>query len=212
MQVSPTTGAAIPYTEGGETAAPTTPVTGTPAVPTAGNLVPGVLPEQPVSGGGRAIPGVAPEAAPPALPTPEAAPGAGGGVAGPGGVVAPSPVPTGTPNANAAEVWAGRASEPKALSRALARLGVQVTGNRKEGTVSNSGLDGALYLNCTPSGEEIWDNASLNEELWHLVNLMTLKAEWEDQGSPGDLGSFKTLAPPRWLLISGGRRMRYDTR
>jgi hypothetical protein len=55
----------------------------------------------------------------------------------------------------------------------------------------------------------MWD-ASLNE--MHLVNLMTLKAEWEEQGHPGDLSSFRTLAPPRWLLISGGRRMRYDTR
>jgi hypothetical protein len=112
-------------------------------------------------------------------------------MAGPAGVVAPGPVPTGTPNADAAKVWAGRASEPKALGRALARLGVQVTGNRKEGTVSNSGLDGALYLNYTPSGEEIWDNASLNEELWHLVNLMTLKAEWEEQGRPGDFKQFQ---------------------
>ena len=53
------------------------------------------------------------------------------------------------------------------------------------------GLDGALYLNYTPSGEEMYDNASLNEELWHLVNLMTLKAEWEEQGRPGDFKQFQ---------------------
>jgi hypothetical protein len=35
----------------------------------------------------------------------------------------------------------------------------------KPGTASNSGLDEALYLNYAPSGEEMWDNASLNEEL-----------------------------------------------
>ena len=32
---------------------------------------------------------------------------------------------------------------------------------------------------------------SLNEELWHLVNLMTLKAEWEEQGRPGDFKQFQ---------------------
>ena len=37
----------------------------------------------------------------------------------------------------------------------------------------------------------MYDNASLNEELWHLVNLLTLKAEWEEAGRPGDFSQFQ---------------------
>ena len=37
----------------------------------------------------------------------------------------------------------------------------------------------------------MYDNASLNEELWHLANLLTLKAEWEEQGRPGDFNQFQ---------------------
>ena len=109
--------------------------------------------------------------------SPKPRPVAGGGVAGPGGVVAPGPVPAGTPNADAAKVWAGRALEPKAMGRALARLGVQVASDPKTATARP---DGALFLNYIPSGEEMWDNATLNEELWHLTGLMTLKSEWEE--------------------------------
>ena len=102
-------------------------------------------------------------------------------------MVEPGVLPAGTPglvkpNSPAALEWVGRALEPKELGRAPARLGVQVTSGRKAGTASNSGLDGALYLNYAPSGEKMWDNASLNE--MHLVNLMTLKAEWEDRVTP----------------------------
>jgi len=34
---------------------------------------------------------------------------------------------------------------------------------------------GALRFNRVTSGDEANDNAALNEELWHLVGLMTLK-------------------------------------
>jgi hypothetical protein len=106
-------------------------------------------------------------------------------------VVAPGPVPTGAPNADAAKVWAGRALEPKAMGRALARLGIQVGNNPKGGTAATARSDGAIFLNYTPSGEEMYDNASLNEELWHITNLLTLKAEWEEQGRPGDFSQFQ---------------------
>ena len=160
VQVSATTGAAIPYTEGSEAAAaatPAPPATGAPAVPVAGNQLPVGLPERPEPGQpgiGRAAPGVAPEAAP-ASPGTQAAPGAGGGVVGPGSVVAPGAITAGTPNATAAKVWAGRAIEPKALGRALARLGVQVASDPKTATAATARSDGALFLNYTPSGEEM---------------------------------------------------------
>ena len=105
--------------------------------------------------------------------------------------MAPGPVPTGPPNADAAKVWAGRALEPKALGRAFARLSVQVASNPKAATAATARSDAALFLNYVPSGEEMWDNASLNEELWHLVNLLTLKAEWEEQVRPGDFSQFQ---------------------
>ena len=102
----------------------------------------------------------------------------------------PGPVPAGTPNAPAARVgWSSfRASRAGTRSRPAC---VQVSSDRKTGTASNSGLDGSLFLNYASSGEEMRDNASLNEELWHLVNLMTLKAEWLEQGQPGDFKQFQ---------------------
>ena len=176
-EVSPTTGTAIPYTVEGETAPAPTPATGAaPTVPVGGNLLPGGVSGEPVPGGGRAVPGVAPEAAP-ASPGTQAAPGAGGGVVGPGSVVAPGAITAGTPNATAAKVWAGRALEPKALGRALARLGIQFGSNPKAATALTARSDGALFLTYTPTGEEMWDNATLNEESWHLFGLITLRAE-----------------------------------
>jgi hypothetical protein len=50
VEVSPTTGAAVPYTEGGETTTPATPRTGAPAVAVAGNQLPVELPERPELG------------------------------------------------------------------------------------------------------------------------------------------------------------------
>ena len=77
------------------------------------------------------------------------------------------------------------------MARALARLGIQVTSNPKKANFAQGAEDGSLTLNYTPSGEEMWDNAALNEELWHLVNLLTLKAEWIEQGQPGDFAQFQ---------------------
>ena len=77
------------------------------------------------------------------------------------------------------------------MGRAFARLGVQVASDPKTAIAATVRSDGALFLNYVPSGEEMWDNASLNEELWHLVNLLTLKAEWEEQGRPGDFSQFQ---------------------
>ena len=37
----------------------------------------------------------------------------------------------------------------------------------------------------------MWDNAALNEELWHVTGLMTLRSEWEEQGRPGDFKQFQ---------------------
>ena len=37
----------------------------------------------------------------------------------------------------------------------------------------------------------MWDNATLNEELWHLTGLMTLRSEWEEQGRPGDFNLYE---------------------
>ena len=105
IEVSPTTGAAIPYTKEGETSTATEPapaigVEGTPLpANVSGRSAPG---ERRVSG---AAPGVAPEAAP-QLPAAALTPSAGVGVAGPEGVVAPGPVPAGTPNA---ADWVGKA-------------------------------------------------------------------------------------------------------
>ena len=81
VQVSATTGAAVPYTEGSEeaaapTATPATPAAGTPEICRGGDLVPAAIPEQPVSGGGRAVPGAAPA---PAGQLPNIAPPAAGG-------------------------------------------------------------------------------------------------------------------------------------
>ena len=80
------------------------------------------------------------------------------------------------------------------LGRALARLGVQVSSNPQEDNSAQGRGDGALYLNYAPSGEEMWDNATLNEELWHLTGLMILKSEWEEQGGQATSTSMRTLA------------------
>ena len=85
------------------------------------------------------------------------------------------------------------------MGGALARLGVQVGSNPKAATAATARSDGALFLNCAPSGEEMWDNASLNEELWHLVNLLTLKANGSSKASQGISASFRMPAPRRSL-------------
>ena len=77
------------------------------------------------------------------------------------------------------------------MGRALAQIGVQVTSDPKAGNLAEANPDGSLRLNYTPFGEEMWDNATLNEELWHLVGLMTLRAEWEAAGRPGNFNQFE---------------------
>ena len=67
------------------------------------------------------------------------------------------------------------------MGRALARLGIQVTSNPKSRERSSGPGDGAIFLNYTPSGEE----------LWHVTGLMTLKSEWEEAGRPGDFNIYE---------------------
>ena len=196
IEVSPTTGAAIPYTKEGETSksgpAPISGVGGT-ALPA--GLSGGPAPGQPGTSG--AAPGVAPASATGPAPYRPPATGTGGGVAGPGAVVEPGVLPAGptkpvvVPNSPNAQAWVGRAVEPKTLNRALSRLGVQITNDPKKGYFSQGSETGALFLNYAPTGQEMWDNASLNEELWHLVGLMTLRSEWEAAGRPGDFNLYQ---------------------
>ena len=40
---------------------------------------------------------------------------------------------------------------------------------------------GAIFLNHTPSGEE----------MGHVTGLMTLKSEWEEAGRPGDFNLYE---------------------
>jgi hypothetical protein len=70
-------------------------------------------------------------------------------------------------------------------------LGIQVSSNPQEDNSAQGRGDGPIFLNYTPSGEEMWDNATLNEELWHVTGLMTLRSEWEEQGRPGDFKQFQ---------------------
>jgi hypothetical protein len=77
------------------------------------------------------------------------------------------------------------------MGRVLAHLGVQVTSNAKRGNRAESPPSGELRLNYAPSGDEAHDNAALNEELWHLVGLMTLRAEWKAAGRPGNFSQYQ---------------------
>ena len=74
----------------------------------------------------------------------------------------------GFPNSADAQARVGRSVDPKAMGRALARLGVQVSSHPKADNAATGRSDGALFLTYTPTGEEMWDNATLNEESWHL--------------------------------------------
>ena len=77
------------------------------------------------------------------------------------------------------------------MGRVLAHLGIQVSGDAKLGNRVSSTPDGSLRLNYAPFWDEAHDNAALNEELWHLVGLMTSRAEWEAAGRPGDFSQFQ---------------------
>ena len=50
------------------------------------------------------------------------------------------------------QAWVGRSVDPKAIGRASARLGVQVSGNPKADNAATGRSDGALFLNYTPTG------------------------------------------------------------
>ena len=163
IEVSPTTGAAIPYTKEGETSTATAPapaigVEGTPLpANVSGRSAPG---ERRVS---RAAPGAA-AATPPPLPTAAPPADSGGGLAGPTAMVEPGVLsagaskPAGIPNSPNAQAWVGRAVEPKALSHALARLGVQVASDAKTATAATARSDGAIFLSppLLPTQDSEW--------------------------------------------------------
>lgn len=51
----------------------------------------------------------------------------------------------------------------------------------------------------------MWDNATLNEELWHVTGLMTLRSEWEEQGRPGDFNLYENARMTEMFDEMGGR-------
>ena len=51
----------------------------------------------------------------------------------------------------------------------------------------------------------MWDNAALNEELWHVTGLMTLRSEWEAAGRPGDFNQFESTRLAEMFDELGGR-------
>jgi glycine/D-amino acid oxidase-like deaminating enzyme len=51
----------------------------------------------------------------------------------------------------------------------------------------------------------MWDNATLNEELWHVTGLMSLRSEWEEQGRPGDFNLYENARMTEMFDEMGGR-------